>query len=305
MRYKVIVCAIVAAMLMIVTGCDQRSDRLQMKKSASTPGMNKKSSSDTTDIFKEFYSDDTTGLEGSKKGSSKTASKSHTFSPSSSVSQSASVSSSSSPSSSFKGEFVDNGRYVVQVSCVKSKSFAEKMVANLKKKNFPAYVAEVQNPTPVLSGTYYRIRIGSFSGYSSAKSFGTSSLMQAGYEYWVDKKSNDNTGMEGYGLGSGIPQASPSQLPSSSWSSAPGEASPVPTPSTSSGAPPASTSPAGAVPVTPPPLKKPGAITVPPYRTTTPTPSSSVPGKAASGSGSENTTQLNEWGNDSAASSGW
>jgi hypothetical protein len=138
---------------------------------------------DTSDIFKEFYSEDTAAK---NKAAAKKQSKQETFSPSSSA-----------------AEFDPNGRYTVQISCVLSKSFAEAMVSKMKDKGYPAYVAEVTNPRPDLSGTYYRVRIGGFAGLSKAKSFGETTLLANGYEYWVDNKSNDNVGMEGYGLGSG------------------------------------------------------------------------------------------------------
>jgi hypothetical protein len=152
------------------------------------PQLAKESSgADTSDIFKEFYSEDTAskGKTAQKKGA-----KQQTFST-------------ASQSSSASAEFSETGRYTVQISCVKSQSFANSMVSKMKDKGYPAYVAEVQNPTPNLSGTFYRVRIGGFDGLSAAKSFGENTLVASGYEYWVDKKSNDNVGMEGYGLGSG------------------------------------------------------------------------------------------------------
>ncbi|HUI91329.1 MAG TPA: SPOR domain-containing protein [Chitinivibrionales bacterium] len=167
---------------------------------------------DTSDVFKEFYSEDT----AKKKAAAapKKSAKQETFSTASAA------------------EFSENGRYTVQVSCVKSQSFANSMVSKLKDKGYPAYVAEVQNPTPNLSGTFYRVRIGGFDKVANAKSFGENTLIANGYEYWVDKKSNDNVGMEGYGLGSGSagssaagsynaasPPTQPSTQPSSSFGS--------------------------------------------------------------------------------------
>jgi hypothetical protein len=216
MRCKVLVCAVISITLVIFPGCNKKNKFADMKKSPAMPEMTKKSTTDTGDIFKEFYSDDTTGQGISKKASSKPGSKNHTFSPASATPVSAP------PSAAVSGEFLENGKYVVQVSCVQSKSFAEKMVRTLKEKNFPAYSAEVQNPTPALSGTFHRVRIGCFGGYGSAKAFGNNTLVPAGYEFWVDKKANDNTGLEGYGLGGGAPAtASPalnSSSPTSSWS---------------------------------------------------------------------------------------
>jgi hypothetical protein len=80
--------------------------------------------------------------------------------------------------------------------------------------NYPAYTAAVQNPTPSLSGTYYRVRIGGFAGFAAAKAFAEKSLVTNGYQYWVDRKSNDNVGMEGNGLGSSAPSGSYEKAPS-------------------------------------------------------------------------------------------
>jgi hypothetical protein len=222
MPYKMIMCALLVTALAFVPGCNKKGGQSGGKKGSGIPELSKKTPTDTSDIFKEFYSDDTSGQGSSKKSSSKSKSKTQTFSPSSKT---------PSASASTPGEFQENGRYIVQVSCVKAKSFAEKVVSILKEKNFPAYIAEVQNPTPALTGTFYRIRIGGFGGFSSAKTFGDNTLVPGGYEYWIDKRSNDNTGLEGGGLGSGAAAASNQGSPSSSWSSP----APAAEPSSSSG----------------------------------------------------------------------
>lgn len=100
-------------------------------------------------------------------------------------------------------EFVDGGRYVVQVATHPSQRLADRTSAKLSAKGYPAYVAEVQNPTPALTGTFYRVRIGGFTGIASARSFGEQYLVPEGYEYWVDNRSNDNVGVSSSGLGSG------------------------------------------------------------------------------------------------------
>jgi cell division protein FtsN len=97
--------------------------------------------------------------------------------------------------------FTPDGRYVVQVSCIASEDIAEDVAKKFENKGFPVYIAEVKNPTPQLIGTYYRIRIGGFNGIASAKSFGESSLLSNGYEYWIDNRSNDNVGIGDFGLG--------------------------------------------------------------------------------------------------------
>ena len=202
-----LLCSVIIVMLVFFAGCGKQDKQKTFKKSAEMPTLDKKSANDTTDIFKEFYSDDTAGQGSSSKVSKNKSSKSQTFSP-------AASSSAPSASSSSSEEFLPNGRYVVQVGCVVSKSFANKMVSKLKSMNYPAYTATVQNPTPNLSGTYYRVRIGGFAGFAAAKAFGEKSLVTNGYQYWVDKKSNDNVGMEGNGLGSSAPSGSYEKVPS-------------------------------------------------------------------------------------------
>jgi hypothetical protein len=169
-------------------GCGKQKQP-QGKGNTQTPQLSKESpATDTSDVFKEFYSEDTAKKQA--KAGSKKAGKQETISP-------------ASTSSSFTPEFDPSGRYTVQISCVKSQSFANAMTSKMKDKGYPAYVAEVQNPTPNLSGTFYRVRIGGFGALSAAKAFGENILKPNSYDYWVDKKSNDNVGMEGYGLGSG------------------------------------------------------------------------------------------------------
>ncbi len=92
------------------------------------------------------------------------------------------------------GQFSENGRYVVQVSIYKSKYGADKLKSKLESEGYPAYVAEVENPTPDLIGTYYRVRIGNFKGLSDAKAFGENSLLPNNYNFWIDLKKNDNVG---------------------------------------------------------------------------------------------------------------
>ncbi|MGB7568899.1 MAG: SPOR domain-containing protein [Chitinivibrionales bacterium] len=288
------------------------------------------STADTADIFKEFYSDDTAKKSASKKTFGKSAKT--TFSPASAAA--------AAPSSA---EFLENGRYVVQVSCVKSQTFAEKMAGGLKDKGYPAYVAEVQNPTPNLSGTFYRIRIGGFNAFSAAKGFGENTLSPNGYQYWVDKKSNDKVGMEGYGLGSGAatgnvtssyenaplePASAPA--PASSWSgtstSSPGQSS---TPSSVPSASPASSSSSAASPAvspapepapapapakapsSPPPASSsaasgPSPATKPASAPSAATQPSNTPAPSTTAGGSKSSGGSSDWGADSSASgSGW
>ena len=93
--------------------------------------------------------------------------------------------------------FTDDGRYVVQVSTIASEAIAEDVARKLEKKGWPVYLAEVDNPTPELIGHYFRIRVGGFDNIADAKAFGEGYLVPAGYDYWVDNKSNDNVGVGG------------------------------------------------------------------------------------------------------------
>ncbi len=105
-------------------------------------------------------------------------------------------------------EFAEDGRFVVQVSCVGSQQLADDVVAKLQGRGWPAYVAQVENPTPELPGTYYRVRIGGFYGVTPARSFGENVLVPEGFDFWVDNRSNDNVGIESYGLGGSAPATS-------------------------------------------------------------------------------------------------
>lgn len=161
-------------------GCGKKKENLEDTEFAAQKTDEKK---DEPDIFDEFY-DDAPGADGSAPKKEETFSTSPSFD---------------------SGQFSETGPYVVQVSCVRSSALADRHVQKLRDSGYPAYSAEVENPTPDLMGTFYRVRVGGFDGVSQAKSFGENALLAAGYEYWVDNKSNDNVGMEGYGLGQSQP----------------------------------------------------------------------------------------------------
>ncbi|MDR2579276.1 MAG: SPOR domain-containing protein [Chitinispirillales bacterium] len=131
--------------------------------------------------------------------------------------------------------FAPNGNYVVQVNSTASRSGADRMAATLKGKGHPAYVAEVQNPTPELTGTYFRVRIGAFNSIADARNFAQSQLVPAGYDFWVDRRANDNVGIRGGGFGAGghqqfrpapAPQPAPAAQPAPAPAPAP-QAAPV------------------------------------------------------------------------------
>jgi cell division septation protein DedD len=130
--------------------------------------------------------------------------------------------------------FSDHGPFVVQVSVFKGKRQAANLVEKLANQGFPAYVAEVENPTAELSGTWHRVRIGRFARIADARSFGENTLRGMGYDFWVDNKKNDKVG-----AGEGSYSATPSEpaAPRSRVESAPPAAPSVP----SEPAPPAAT----------------------------------------------------------------
>ena len=69
---------------------------------------------------------------------------------------------------------------------------ADELATEFKEKGYPSYVIEVRNPTPSLTGTYYRVRIGGFSTSVDAKAFAENILVPAHFEYWVDRKANES-----------------------------------------------------------------------------------------------------------------
>ncbi|MBD3343486.1 MAG: hypothetical protein GF401_00315 [Chitinivibrionales bacterium] len=170
---------LMAAAVLIFQGCGKKKQESKADEEFATPQVEQKA--EEADIFDEFYDESKT--EESAPTTQETFSTSSEYATGSDI------------------QFSESGRYTVQVSCVASPTLASNLAQKLQNKGYPAYTAEVTNPTPDLMGTYYRVRIGGFNGYSKAKSFGEDVLQPQGYEYWVDNKSNDNVGMEGYGLG--------------------------------------------------------------------------------------------------------
>lgn len=180
MPLKVLVVVVLAACLLF-SGCGKKKNKdLQNRLPATTTqSANQQTKAESEDIFDEFYNDTSATAQKKSAASNKTAS-AETYS---------------------KESFNPNGRYVVQVSCVVSQNLAQNLVNRLESKGYPAYIAEVDNPTPQLTGHFKRIRIGGFDNLSNAKSFAENYLAAEGYEYWIDNKSNDNIGMGGSGLG--------------------------------------------------------------------------------------------------------
>jgi len=178
---------VAVTMAFVVGGCGKKQEPeiAESEFSQSSGFTDETMSEDTSDIFDEFYDDE--GTETTLEDETMIEEAQPPEPP------------------AYTPEFQVDGKFVVQVSCVASEAIANDNVAQLEARGYPAYVAEVQNPTPELIGTYYRIRIGSFYGVSKAKEFAESILVPGGYDYWVDNKSNDNVGIDAYGLGDEAP----------------------------------------------------------------------------------------------------
>lgn len=188
---------------------------------------------------------------------------------------------------------VQDGRYVVQVSVFKSARKAGALVEKLAASGYPAYVAEVQDPTPELSGAYHRVRVGTFRTLQDARQFGDNTVKPLGYDFWVDKKSMDNVGVRDGGSGSYSAPAPAAESNSSiSEPTEPSGSSYTPAPSLPE--PPAPSQPSA--PAVETWESTPSPAPVEPVAPATPAPSAPEPPAPASTSG---------WGNpsDSAASS--
>jgi hypothetical protein len=175
---------LVLTMAILNSGCQKKKS--QDKNLAELAGLDTTAAAlDTGDMFEEFLEDSAEKVPPPKKAVKSQKTKKETYSSGSSAA------------------FSEQGRYVIQVSCVASQNLAKRQASDFTAKGWPAYVAEVANPTPDMTGIYYRVRIGGFTSISAAKQFGESELYQAGLEYWIDNRSNDNIGMDGSGLGQG------------------------------------------------------------------------------------------------------
>ena len=184
----------------VMFGCAKKKTQENGDAFQQIPSLSDSKASDTTDIFDEFYKDDFEQDAGQPAKSTNRQTRQE---------ERESFSTSTNVSSSSDYEFTKNGRYVVQISTVRSRTYAEELATRFNEKGYTSYVAEVNNPTPQLSGTYYRVRLGGFRNVTSARNFAQSVLVPAGYEFWVDNRSNDNIGIEGYGLGVGSDYSAP------------------------------------------------------------------------------------------------
>jgi hypothetical protein len=91
------------------------------------------------------------------------------------------------------------GAYVIQIGVFANKAVAKNVVKKMANNGIDAYIAVVDDPDPEknMIGTYYRVRIGYFSGLSVAKKFAAARLKPIGYDddgWWVDLSRKDNVG---------------------------------------------------------------------------------------------------------------
>ncbi|MBN1982343.1 MAG: SPOR domain-containing protein [Chitinivibrionales bacterium] len=212
--------AAVVCLLIFSAGCAKKKgstkQAVAIPKKAAVSTVAQKTAADSHDIFDEFYN------EAEEKQANSSEKKAEEKAVETAAATAPSASSAKLP------QFEENGRYAVQVVCVPTQKYAERISAKLEKKGYPAYVAQVENPTPQLMGSYYRVRIKGFSSIGAAKQFGDEFLTNDGYQYWVDNRSNDNVGLGSEGLGNSLaPQSTVTQ--SSTGFSAPISTEPAPT----------------------------------------------------------------------------
>lgn len=92
-----------------------------------------------------------------------------------------------------KRGLTEGGAYTLQVGIYNTERQAKAFSEKLKKQGFPAYVARVQDPTPALQGTYYRVRVGAFATSKAARDYGAANLAPLDIPFWADLKGRDTT----------------------------------------------------------------------------------------------------------------
>jgi len=199
-RYLIVSAALAS---LVLAGCPKKESPEDIEFAAQQAKKAAQEKKKKVDVFDEFYVDDAKKASGdSKTAAAKTKGRAEAPAAAPAPAPAASRQSALPAASSGSQGFSKNGRYVVQVGSTASESDANRMAGKLKNLGYPAYVAAVQNPTPALTGVYFRVRLGGFDNYSEAKAFGEGTLAAAGYDYWVDRKANDNVGIDGAGFGS-------------------------------------------------------------------------------------------------------
>ena len=85
------------------------------------------------------------------------------------------------------------GRYTIQVAVFPSEASAKRLVKKMSENGIKAYYVKVNNPAQLL-GTYYRVRVGYFSGKALAETFAKTKLEPLGYAWYIDVSRNDSVG---------------------------------------------------------------------------------------------------------------
>src|SRR5690606_14291903 len=79
--------------------------------------------------------------------------------------------------------FTENGSYVLYFDILQTMRQADNLVKKQANSEYRACVSGVENPVPVLSRTYQRIRIGRFRTVTEARTFGDNTLRPNGYDF--------------------------------------------------------------------------------------------------------------------------
>lgn len=83
-----------------------------------------------------------------------------------------------------------DGDWVIQVGIHKSEEGAQGKVEKLAGIGISAYVVQAATNAG-LSGSYWRVRVGRWVKRADAQAYGENVLKPAGYNFWVDRKSNE------------------------------------------------------------------------------------------------------------------
>lgn len=88
---------------------------------------------------------------------------------------------------------LSSGRYTIQIGVYPTEKAAKNVINKLAENKISAYYAHVSNPAH-LEGSYYRVRVGYFTGKSVAEEFARTRLTPLNYKWWVDMTRNDAVG---------------------------------------------------------------------------------------------------------------
>jgi len=87
-------------------------------------------------------------------------------------------------------EQLNSGRYTIQVAVLPSETSAKAIVKKLASNGIKAYTVKVSNPAKLM-GSYHRVRIGYFNEKTAAENFARSNISPLGYDWWIDRSSNE------------------------------------------------------------------------------------------------------------------